>query len=175
MSVEKIRATGMWVKRIGYLLAILGVGYMVWAYDLETIPEDFPHLAPQKMPGGTKVVTTKLRDSVPLGLGSVVIYRGGEEGEAICYGVIAGMPGEEIEFGNVDRGEVALEVGGRPEPVDLPPGHRLRAEEIPADHFLVLLGDRLYVTTTQFPDSRRLGLIPRNRILKKILVPLAFL
>lgn len=175
MNADRIRALARWVKRVGYVCALVGVGYLVWAYDLEAIPEDFPHLAPQKMAGGTKVVTTPVREGLHFGVGSVVVYHGGGPKEALCYGVIAGLPGDDVVLVEDPETPVAMLVGGREESLELPEGHRIPAGKIPDDHFLILLGDRHFVTTTLFPDSRQLGLIPRKWLEKKIVVPLAFL
>ncbi|MEZ6194926.1 MAG: hypothetical protein R3F20_04230 [Planctomycetota bacterium] len=174
MKAREIGTLQRWIKRVCYTAALLGALFLVWRYDLESIPSNFPHLSPQRMPPGARVVTMDLHDDTVLGVGSVVIYRAPAGGDALCYGEIAGLPGEALEV-SVDEGELGvLVVGGRRETLELPPGQKLASGVIPEGHYLILHGDRIIAGGSAFPDSRRLGLIPRSSIAKKIVVPLEF-
>ena len=175
MRSQNLGRIALWIKRVGYLLALSGVVYLVVRYDYERVPSDFAHLTPQGMPPGTRIVTMKIGDDTVMDVGSVLLYTAPGHGESLCYGVIAGMPQEMVSIeaeGGVER---VLVIGERRERIELPPGHRLSTGRIPADHFLILHGDRVIVSGASFPDSRRLGLIPRSHLRRKVVVPLSFL
>lgn len=158
-----------------YAFTAAAVLYLAWSYDFDRIPEGYAHLTPQKMPPGTVVVTTDWDDDLATGVGTVLVYQPVPDREELAYGVVAGVPGETIRFGDRSRGEPAAWVGGRAENLILPADHRIPAGVIPAGHYLVLNGDRALTSGTTHPDSRLLGLVPESRFRKKVLTALWFL
>ena len=172
-TISKINRIKKTVKFVVYALAVAGISFLVWRYDLESIPEGYNHLSPQHMPSGTRVVSMPCGENTPLGEGSVIRYAPPSGGGRATYGVIAGLPGEAITIESNESGN-ELRVGGRPENISLPKNHKIPTGTIPVDHFLVLLGDRHIRSNAGHPDSRQLGLIKRSWVEAKIISSLYF-
>ncbi|MEE9392234.1 MAG: hypothetical protein V3W41_06990 [Planctomycetota bacterium] len=174
-TFSKIRRIKKTVRYVVYTLVILGITFLLWRYDLESIPQGYGHLEPQSMPAGTRVVSISCDANTPLGIGSVIRYAPPSGGGAMTYGVIAGLAGDIVSFADKNSSAAAMQVAGRPEEIGLPPGHKIPAGAIPDGYFLVLLGDRHLRSGASHPDSRQLGLISIDWIKAKIISSLYFL
>lgn len=162
------------LRRFIYLGTLVGVVFLFVSYDVVRIPDDYPHLLPQQMGPGTRVVLTECDEDTKLGLDSVVVYEPvGFPGKR-CWGVIAGVPGEMISVMLEDGGVARVKLGDRTEVLLAPDDWKLSSGVIPAGQFVVLTGDRHLRVPCAFPDSRRLGPIARERIAAKVVVQLSF-
>lgn len=178
MSVES-RASSRarrWQRRVRWIVVagiVIGVAVFTHRYDFDSMPEDYHHLVNQGIRPGERVVLVRFSDDTVIGPESVLLYRPPGHDDHRCYGVAAGLPGEEVRLEPIDGATWCLHVGGRRELFRLPPGHRLEEGVIPPRHFLILNGDRDLGKGAVHPDSRVLGLIPFDRVEAKVF-PLRF-
>ncbi len=159
------------VRRLVWLGVLGGIAFFCLKYDIDTIPADYDHLAPQHMRAGSSVVSTGF-DADDVQVGNVVLYRAPGHDDGWCYGVIAGLPREAVIVEETRPGAGILTVGDRREQLPLPPGHRLRSGVIPESHFLILNGDRNFAADVLIPDSRIFGYVPAERITKRLIIAL---
>jgi len=149
------------IVRLAVLLgAVVAVALYVRGHAVYRIPENDQSLAP-RYPGGSRVLVAVLDDGDPVARGDDVLYEMESEGTRYArYGRIAAVPGDRVEV----RGGL-LVVNGE----ELPLAGPAPAEIAPGSYF-ILARNPLEAT---YPDSRRLGCVPRGRILAKLLVRIA--
>jgi len=150
------------VLRVVRLLVFGGALFLVWNFmrDREklTIPADDESLAPT-YPGGSTVVVQYLHEDAALERGTDVVYlsRDGDVTRA-RFGRAQGLPGDVV---GAEDG--LLTVNGEPlRPMKLP-GEPLGT--VPPGHVLVLA---INPFEGRYPDSRRLGFIPRADVKARI-------
>lgn len=176
-----VRRIRPWCFRIGLTAAVIGLAILARRYDIERLSDEV-HSLDGLVRRGAVLVFAMVDETTALGDGTLVEAEvpapGGVPGivEGQRYRVlsrIAAGPGQRIAFGAAAGGRFELLVDGRhtwstflpawQEGVD--PGRRLKEGVIPAGHYLLLDP----AANLDGFDSRRLGLLPRERLVRKIL------
>lgn len=173
MSVERKAGARIrvWQRRVRWAVLagiVIGAALFFYRYDFESIPDDYHHLVQQKIRPGERVVLVRFSADTVIGPESVLLYRPPGHDEHRCFGVVAGLPGEEIVLEPISGTGWRLHVGERRELIFLPADHRLVEGTIPPGHLLILNGDRSLGRDAVHPDSRLLGLIPFERVDAKV-------
>ncbi|MCB9831563.1 MAG: hypothetical protein H6807_03740 [Planctomycetes bacterium] len=164
------------VRRLVWFGILGGIAYFFIRYDVDAIPADYDHLAPQHMRAGSSVVSTAF-DPDEARIGNVVLYRAPAPFEGYCYGVIVGLPGDQVWVNTSRPGAGELEIHSadgevRKESLPFPPDMKLASGSIPAGQALILNGDRLTDASTQLPDGRNFGFIRLDVVEKRLLTAL---
>jgi len=145
------RALARWI-RFGLLAgAVLTFALWMRSTDRYRIPDTDESLAPF-YGGGSTLITEPIgpRDDLPRG--ADVVYWMEQEGVRYArFGRVSGLPGDRVESreGRLWVNGEALSVGGDMEGT-VPPGRLLILAVNPLE--------------TRYPDSRRLGYIPRDQV-----------
>ncbi|MGQ0612945.1 MAG: hypothetical protein ACT4PV_04285 [Planctomycetaceae bacterium] len=145
------KATARWI-RFGLLTgAVLTLAFWLRGRDRYTIPDTDESLAPFYA-GGSTLLTDPLGPHDPLPRGSDVVYWMEEGGMRYArFGRVSGLPGDRVESveGRLLVNGEALSVGGE------------LAGTVPPGRLLILATNPL---EKRYPDSRRLGYIPRGQV-----------
>jgi len=148
------------VRLVLLLAAGLLVALFLRGHPKFTIPGQDTSLEPT-WPAGATVLVRRIDGDDALARGDDVVYEMEKDGKRYArFGRVRALPGDVV---GVARGGV-LTVNG--EPVGPLPLAGPAAGEVPPGHVYVLAVNPL---TEGYPDSRRLGFIPRDRVAGVIL------
>jgi hypothetical protein len=152
-------ATVLRVVRFAILAGVVVAAAMfLRAWDRRTIPASDQSMDPT-YPGGTRVMTKPLAPGAPLDRGTDVVYRMEKDGVFYeRFGRVRALPGDEV--GAKDG---MLTVNGDPiGPIQVPGEPMGR---VPEGSVVILAINPL---ETRYPDSRKLGFIRREDVLRVI-------
>jgi Signal peptidase, peptidase S26 len=148
-------ATVLRAVRFAILLGAVVVAAMFFrTWDRRTIPRTDQSMDPT-YPGGTRVMTRELAPGAPLDRGTDVVYRWEKAGTTYeRFGRVQAIPGDDV--GAKDG---RLTVNGEPiGPIPVPGEPMGR---VPEGTVLILA---INPAETRYPDSRKLGFIPRAHV-----------
>lgn len=149
------------VVRFAILLGVvLTVAMFVRTWSRSRIP-DADHSMDPTYPAGSRVVTKPLAPGAPLDRGTDVVYRWEKDGTAYeRFGRVQAVAGDDV--GEKDG---ILTVNGEPIGPIAMPGPSEATGTVPEGNVLILAINPLERT---YPDSRKIGFIPREDVLSVI-------